>query len=74
MTTHIWILLLNSLQFLYIDFYNGEIGCPTPKRFNSPSIVERRAPGAPQNNPLDIKNSLGYPPRGSPAAAAERVY
>ena len=34
---HIWILLLNSLHFLYIDFYNGEIGYPTPKRFNSPT-------------------------------------
>ena len=33
-TFHIWILLLHSLQFL--DFYNGEIDCPTPKRFNSP--------------------------------------
>ena len=38
---HIWILLLNSLQFLYIDFYNGEIGCPTPKRFNSPSTQNK---------------------------------
>ena len=38
------------------------------------STVERRAPGAPQKKPLDIENSLGYPPRGSPAAAAERVY
>ena len=24
-----------SLQVLYTDFYNGEIGFPTPKRFNS---------------------------------------
>ena len=26
------------------------------------SIVERRAPYARKKNPLDIKNSLGYPP------------
>ena len=33
---HIWVLLLNRLQVLYTDFYNSEIDCPTPKRFNSP--------------------------------------
>ena len=35
--SYIWIPLLNSLQALEIYFYNDDKGCPTPKRFISPS-------------------------------------
>ena len=38
------------------------------------SIVDPGALDSPQFTTLDIENSLGYPPRGSPAAAAEAVY
>ena len=35
--SYMWMPFLNKYMFCLRDFYNGEIGCPTLKRFYSPS-------------------------------------